>query len=126
MAFMITAGACVTYLGVAGVVGYLSLFGVDCFGDFEKSAEGRDPTFYGRSDFVDNHMIYPMISYQGWNLLYTLVNADQFSWNMVGHHGVTGLLAYFGLSPYLHCYGLFFFGIAELTNIPLTFVDVFK
>jgi TLC domain len=45
---------------------------------------------------------------------------------MIGHHGVTGTLAYFGLHPYLHFYGLFFFGIAELTNIPLTIMDVFK
>lgn len=127
MAFMIVAGLCVTWLGIAGVIGFYGLFGVDCEGDFKRTAvEGTDPYFYGRSDFVENHMIYPMISYQGWNLLYTLINPDQFSFSMVGHHGVTGLLAYFGLRPYLQYYGLFFFGIAELTNIPLTFVDTFK
>ena len=45
---------------------------------------------------------------------------------MIGHHFVTGSLAYFGLHPYLHYYGMYYFGIAELTNIPLTIMDVFK
>ena len=45
---------------------------------------------------------------------------------VVGHHLVTGTLAYFGLNPYLQYYGLFYMGVAEFTNIPLTFVDVFK
>jgi len=120
MAFEIVAGACVTYLGIAGFIAYFSLFGVDEVSNLEKNK------FYGKSDYVVNHLIYPMISYQGWNLLLCLVNSDLRDPFMIGHHAVTGSLAYFGLAPYLHFYGLFYFGIAELTNIPLTIVDVFK
>ena len=39
------------------------------------------------------------------------------------HHATTGLLAYFVLYPYAHYYAVFFVGIAEITNVPLTVVD---
>ena len=120
MAFEIVAGICVTYLGIAGIIGYYSLLNVQVF---DKLVDDK---FYGRSDFVVNHLIYPMICYQGWNLLLCFLNADLRDPAMIGHHAVTGTLAYFGLHPYLHFYGLFYFGVAELTNIPLTIVDIFK
>jgi hypothetical protein len=37
----------------------------------------------------------------------------------------TATLGYFALHPFLHYYAVFFFGIAEVTNIPLTFVEIF-
>lgn len=113
-------GLCVTYLAAAGVVGWFGLFGANV------RAELIDAPFYGKSKFVEDHLIYPMVSYQGWNLLLCFFNADLRDPAMIGHHLVTGSLAYFGLAPYLHYYGLFFFGVAELTNVPLTIVDVFK
>lgn len=67
-----------------------------------------------------------MMAYQFWNFVLCLVNADLRDPAMIGHHIVTGTLAYFGLAPYLHYFGLYFFGIAEFTNVPLTFVDIFK
>lgn len=45
---------------------------------------------------------------------------------MIGHHIVSASVAYFGLHPFGHRSALFYFGIAEFTNIPLTIVDVFK
>ena len=113
-------GLCVTYLAAAGIVGWFGLFGVNV------ASELRANPFYGKSQFIEDHLIYPMISYQGWNLLLCFFNADLRDPAMIGHHLVTGSLAYFGLAPYLHYYGLFFFGVAELTNVPLTIVDVFK
>merc|ERR1712000_271943 len=44
----------------------------------------------------------------------------------IGHGIVTALLSYFGLYPYAQYYALFFFGIAEVTSIPLNVIDVFK
>ena len=58
--------------------------------------------------------------------IFAITGSDLFDEAMIGHHFVTGSLAYFGLHPYLHYYGMFYFGIAELTNIPLTIMDVFK
>ena len=45
---------------------------------------------------------------------------------MIIHHTLVAILAYFGLHPYVHADAMFFFGVAELTNIPLTVMDVFK
>jgi hypothetical protein len=45
---------------------------------------------------------------------------------MVGHHFFSALVAYFGLFPFGHFAALYYLGVAEATNIPLTVVDVFK
>ena len=122
MAFEIVAGLCVLYLAVAGVIGSFGLFGFP-----NEYARLRDlDKFYARSTFVEDHLVYPMISYQGWNLLISFFNNDLNDPAMIMHHLITGSLGYFGLYPYLHFNGLFYFGIAELTNVPLTIVDIFK
>lgn len=121
MAFETTAGFCVTYLAIVGIIGWFRLFP-----DVLDFSEIDSDYFYGRSRFVEDHMIAPMISYQFFNFLLCWVNADLRDPAMIGHHLVTGSLAYFGLHPYLHAEGLFFFGFAEITNVPLTFVDIFK
>lgn len=121
MAFEIMAGLCVLYLAVMGSIAYFDLM-PDQF-DYNLIT---DDIFYGKSQFVENHLIAPMISYQGWNFLLCLFNADLRDPAMIGHHVVTGTLAYMGLHPYLHGRAMFFFGFAEFTNVPLTFVDIFK
>ena len=121
MAFEIMAGLCVLYLAVFGCIAFFDLL-PDHF-DYNEAVEN---VFYGRSTFVENHLIAPMISYQFWNFLLCLFNADLRDLPMIGHHLVTGSLAYFGLHPYLHGRAMFFFGFAEFTNVPLTFVDIFK
>mmetsp|Transcript_22435 Transcript_22435/g.32719 ORF Transcript_22435/g.32719 Transcript_22435/m.32719 type:complete len:267 (+) Transcript_22435:90-890(+) len=120
MAFLIVAGICVTYLGIVGVIAWFEL---EPSWDYDTL---KKDNIYGRAQFVEDHLIMPMMSYQGWNLLLCLFNNDLRDPAMIGHHLVTGSLAYFGIHPYVHYYGLFFFGFAELTNIPLTLVDMFK
>ena len=44
----------------------------------------------------------------------------------VGHHVVTCLLAYLSLTPFLHYYGFFFFGLAAVSSVPLAIVEVTK
>jgi hypothetical protein len=120
MAFEIVAGICVTYLGIVGTLGLFHLYS-----EFDMT-ELEANKFYGRAQFVEDHLIMPMISYQGWNVLLCFFNADLRDPAMIGHHLATFSLAYFGLNPYVHYYALFFFGFAEITNIPLTMVDIFK
>jgi hypothetical protein len=120
MAFEIVAGLCVTYLGVVGTLAMFHLYPEFDMTELEKNK------FYGQAQFVEDHLIMPMLSYQGWNVLLCLVNADLRDPAMIGHHIATFSLAYFGLNPYVHYYALFFFGFAEMTNIPLTLVDIFK
>lgn len=120
MAFELVAGFCVAYLAGAGFVATYGLFGVK---DYEMLLAAP---FYGDSLFVRRHLVYPMINYQGWNVVLCLLLEVLGDPSMIAHHIVTGSLAYLGLHPYLHLRGLFFLGIAEVTNIPLTFFDVCK
>lgn len=122
MAFEIVAGLCVTYLGLIGLIGWFQLnpsWNLQ-YKDLEKDK------LYGRTQFVEDHLIAPMITFQGWNLLLCLFNKDLGDPFMIAHHFATVMLGYFGLFPYVHYYGLYFFGVAELSNIPLTLVDMFK
>ena len=67
-----------------------------------------------------------MLAYQAWNLVASMLMNEFRGIQMIVHHVLTGSLGYFGLYPYLHFQGLFFFGVTEVTNIPLTAVDFFK
>jgi hypothetical protein len=120
MAFEIVCLISVCYMGISGLISYFCLFGVN---EYEYLMEDR---FYRQSDFCLNHLIYPMICFQGWNLVLCFMNKDLNDPNMIIHHFLTTSLAYFGLHPYLHGGSIFFFGVAECTNIPLTVYDIFK
>jgi len=119
MAFEIVAGGCCVYLAAAGLVGTFSIFGVEL-------THLQKDIFYAKSEFVINHLCYPMLWYQFWNVLLCLnfeVLRDKF---MIAHHTLTAILSYMALAPYLHSMALFFFGIVEITSIPLTVYDVCK
>ena len=122
MAYEIIAGLLVTYVGVAGTYGWWEMTN-NPESEFNSLLSDR---FYGKSQFFEDHLMTPMFSYQVWNTVLCFFLNDLYDWFFIGHHTTTGALAFFGKNPYVHYYGLFFFGIAELTNIPLTFVDVFK
>ena len=123
MAFLIVSGSCCAYLGVLGTIGWFNI-PVDNLISDTSSLTGDN--FYGRSQFVVDHLVAPMLAYQGWNIVLCFFVKDLMDIKMIGHHLATFSLGYFGLYPYLHYYGLFFFGFAEVTNIPLTLVDAFR
>jgi hypothetical protein len=121
MAFEFVAGISVAYLGGAGLI-----ISQGWFGTAAELARLNDDMLHTNSDFVINHLVYPMVTFQLWNVLLCLFTPDLNVPEMLGHHLVTAALGYFGMHPYLHGYGLFFFGVAELTNVPLTVYDMFK
>ena len=67
-----------------------------------------------------------MLAYQLYNVGCACTIADLRTPAFVGHHAMTALLSWFTLAPFVHYYSLFFIGIAESTNFPLTFVDATK
>ena len=67
-----------------------------------------------------------MLAYQLYNIICACTIADLRTPAFIGHHAMTALLSYFTLAPFVHYYALFFIGIAEATNFPLTFVDATK
>ncbi len=121
IAFEIAAGISVLYLGCAGVI-----ISQGWFGTGPELARLQKDMLHTKSDFVINHLVYPMVTFQLWNVLLCLFTPDLNVPEMLAHHLITAALGYFGLHPYLHGYGLFFFGVAELTNVPLTAYDIFK
>eukprot|EP00697_Spironema_sp_BW2_P015352 gnl/Spiro4/615_TR350_c0_g1_i1.p1 gnl/Spiro4/615_TR350_c0_g1~~gnl/Spiro4/615_TR350_c0_g1_i1.p1 ORF type:complete len:294 (-),score=69.43 gnl/Spiro4/615_TR350_c0_g1_i1:176-985(-) len=120
LAFEICALLCVLYLGVSGLIGYFSLFGVN---DFARLSQN---VFYGESQFVINHLMVPMMAYQAWNVVLCILNRDLRDPAMLLHHTMVAFLAYLGLGPFLHFHTIYFFGVAELSNVFLTFVEIFK
>ena len=120
MAFMYSALWPIIWMGVSGVIIRFDLFGMD-----EYESLMKDP-YYGYSEYCLHNLIYPMMSFQGWNLMLCFFNKDLNDIYMIIHHFLTTSLAYFGLHPYLHGGSVFFFGIAECTNILLTAYDAFK
>jgi hypothetical protein len=120
LTFLILAGLCVVYLSLAGVIGRFSLFGID---DYDKLFRDQ---WYGRSLFVENHLLYPMLAYQFWNIVLCLFSSDLRDPAMIGHHFATASLAYCMLRPYAQYQCFYFSGIVEISNIPLTLVDLFK
>ena len=67
-----------------------------------------------------------MLAYQIYNVGCAIMIADLNTMAFIGHHTMTALLSYFTMHPFVHYYALFFIGIAEATNFPLTFVDATK
>jgi hypothetical protein len=68
----------------------------------------------------------PLLSYQFWNFVIGLVMAEMRDGVMLLHHAASGLCALFSVHPFLQYYGLFFFGVPEITSVPLTFVSMTK
>jgi len=122
MAFEIVAGFCVVWVALAGC--YL-FFNINNNGIYAQLDSG-DNRVYNSHDFVQDQLAIPMMFFQGWNLLLCFIISDLRDITMIIHHFLVTILAYMGCFPYIHLEASFFFGVAELTNIPLTIIDVFK
>lgn len=120
VAFCLVAAVVVTFCAAIGCIGIYDVF------DVIDNKNIFVDKFYSESTFVTNYLVIPMLVYQIWNLTVTIILSDLRTPDAIGHHIVTGLLAYFGLWPYGQYYALFYFGVAELTSIPLNLVDIFK
>ncbi|KAK3287844.1 hypothetical protein CYMTET_4663 [Cymbomonas tetramitiformis] len=65
--------------------------------------------------------------FQVYDLLASLFIKDFRKPEMIAHHLVTAVLAWWTITgPYLHYYSIFFVGCGEVSSIPLVFVDTFK
>lgn len=122
MAFEFVAGFCVVYLSMSGCY---CLFNINNNGIVAALNSG-DNRVYNSSDFIQDNLAIPMMFFQGWNLLLCFWCADLRDLTMIIHHLLVTILAYMGCAPYIHLEAVFFFGVAELTNIPLTMIDIFK
>ncbi len=116
VAFLIVAGLSVGYMALSGFIAQFGWFGTNVDNLFSGTIE---ESYYANNIFVRNHLVVPMVAYQIWNLAAGLLFSDLGGIEMLLHHIATGSLAYFGLHPYIQNKAIFFFGIAEFTNVPL-------
>lgn len=120
VAFEIIAGISVTYLGIWGIICKFNLF------NFEDLNQLSSTSFYTRSITVENHIVYPMMVFQCWNVLLCLFCRDLRDPAMIGHHTITAICASFTLHPCMQYYSIYTLGLTELSGIPLTAIDIFK
>lgn len=121
IAFMAVSMVMVCWTAGAGLALYFGWFGVH-----DQSTILVKDTFYARSIFVEKHLLIPMGVYQVYNTAMCFLYEELFDTTMVLHHTVVVLLQLIGFSPFLHSEAFFFIGIAEITNIPLTWMDICK
>lgn len=121
LAFAIMASLCVSYFAVVGFIGYFELSPL-----MDNRAGIERDRFYATSSYVIEFIVFPMLCYQIWNFVVCICIKDFRTPDALGHHVVTGLLAYFGHDPFAQYYALFYFGIAEVSSIPLALLDGFK
>ena len=89
---------------------------------------------YDRGNVDNDHMYgesltavtlgHVMTGYQIWNLVMCLFINEYKTVLFLGHHITTAILSYSIPRPFVNYYGLFFIGIAETSNTPLTLMDV--
>jgi len=120
LAFELVAGFSVTYLGFWGLICKFNLFDLDDLRQLSRA------DFYSRSVTVENHIIYPMIVFQSWNVLLCFISKDLRDPAMILHHTITAICASFALRPCMQFHSISTLGLTELSGIPLTVIDIFK
>lgn len=79
--------------------------------------------------FVRAHLLVPLGAHLVSDLvLYLAIPELRKAPALIAHHVMTGVLAVLAVAPaaYCHCYIIFFAGVAELSNVPLAFLELAK
>ena len=71
-------------------------------------------------------LIYYTFGFEVYNTFAVIYLSEYRTAAFVGHHLVTGTLAYLAMHPFLHYYGYFFFGLAAVSSVPLAAIEVFN
>jgi len=115
LAYIVVSGICTTVSGLAG-----------CYGWIYDSALIQDRLYEESKSGAARWMAIIMVAYQIWNFWLCCLLKDYRTAENLGHHSVTATLSYFTRFPFVSYYCLFFIGVAEMTNIPLSVFDSLK
>ena len=67
------------------------------------------------------------LAFQLWDFIVSLFHAKLRAPEFLAHHAMAALLSYWGIAlPYCHYYAVFYFGLSELSSVPLALVDLCK
>ena len=97
--------------------------------DYRTDPAGGDDILYRSTHAIPESALMCMIqiAYQIFGVVAGLIDQDQlFSTAFITHHVVTGVLGFLNLHPYIHYQIIYFGGVIEFSNIPLTVFDTFK
>jgi hypothetical protein len=114
LAYLTVAFFVTTYCTYLGFVGYF----LDC-------SEACLDHIYGVSATATK-LAAVMFGYQSWNFVMCIYVKEYRNATTLGHHGATALLSYHVAAPFVHYYAFFYIGVAEISTIPLSFVDLNK
>lgn len=115
LSYIIVSGVCTA---VSGLIG--------CYGWICDSAVIQDRLYEEGNTGSARYMAILMVAYQSWNFWMCALLKDYRTAESLGHHSVTAILSYFAIFPFVPYYVLFFIGVAEMTNIPLSIFDAIK
>jgi len=113
---ILTSCMCVTYLGISGIILYKKYNNII----FDKNH------LFDKNDDIINHIIIPIILYQSWNTVITIMNKDLYSIYYVLHHIFVIILALMILNNYFQYISIIYFGIIEISNIFLSIIEYSK
>ena len=113
--FDTVAGFCCAYLSAVGLYTFY----------FTDRLDKLDDKLLGY-DKLSEHIAQFMFAYQIYDLFIMAFIPELLNVPMVVHHMLSGLLGFIGLFKFAHGFAPFFFGIIEISNIALTFVDIFQ
>ena len=114
LSYQVVSTSCILYATYLGWMG--------AFYDYGTVYEDR---LYGWSE-TSIRLVRFMLGYQAWNFIVCLLIDDYCTFKNLSHHFTTMVLAAFTLTPYANAYSLYFVGIAEISSIPLTIIDIIK
>lgn len=123
IAYEATTLACNLYLSVAGLLAWLPFAPFAAEG--ERAASER---LQADVPYVRSHILVPMIAHCLWDLVLYVSIPELRQLPLIVHHLVTALLGYLALYPvaFAHYYDIYFAGVAEVSNVPLSLLEVFK
>ena len=125
VAFYIICFICILYISFFGIIGWFEIPIV--YNNVNIAFDAYPETIFSQSTFIENYLIYPMLVFQGWNLLLCFILNELNQVAMIIHHFIVVLSCQGSLQlKFMQYYAIYLYGILELTNIFLTLMDVFK
>ena len=113
---ILTSLFCVTYLSISGIILY---------NKYSNIIFDRNYMFKGNAEII-NHIVTPMMLYQGWNIIISYLHKDLYSIAYIIHHILVIFVGMIGINNYFQYLGIIYFGILEISNIFLSIIEYSK
>jgi hypothetical protein len=101
---------------------YLSISGLILYNKYSNLILNNNYIFESNNEII-NHIITPMLVYQGWNTIITFINKDLYSPIYIIHHLAVLIVGIMLSTNFLQYYLIVYFGLMEISNIFLSIID---